>query len=437
MNHLFSHLCLLILLAQLVGCEGASSRASDTTESGTTEFSTTQFSTTEPGTTESDTTDSSTTDSSTTEPGTTNSGGLFCVAEGSLVRTPDGQRLIEALAVGDHVLAYDIERATWVSAPLEAIRQNTEESIGLRVEGGELLIVTRSHPIYSPRLESYVPAQRWESNELSEVLRVASDGRATRAKVVVEAVEGTRRVFDLSVGSAQHNFVANGVLVHNKQSDVGSTSECDPWLQDCPDGEKCVPYGSTGGSWDANKCVPVMGDGQPDDPCTYGGTVDATDDCAQDSYCYNVQEVDGMMVGACTLFCTGSSDEPICEPGSACLITNQGSITLCLETCDPLLQECDAGLGCSWAQDDFLCVFTAEDIPLGEPCGSFNDCTPGTACLAAELMPNCEGSACCGSFCNLVEPSCPQEGTECTPFFEEAMVPPEHENVGICVLPVP
>ncbi len=37
-------------------------------------------------------------------------------------------------------------------------------------------------------------------------------------------------------------------------------NECDPFAQDCPDGEKCVPYGSTGANGndtdqrDARKC---------------------------------------------------------------------------------------------------------------------------------------------------------------------------------------
>src|SRR5690606_4445407 len=69
---------------------------------------------------------------------------------------------------------------------------------------------------------------------------------------------------------------------------AGVTSECDPFMQDCPDGEKCVPYGSTGGNWDANKCVAVTGSGAAGDPCTYGGTSEATDDCDDNTHCWDV-----------------------------------------------------------------------------------------------------------------------------------------------------
>ena len=43
--------------------------------------------------------------------------------------------------------------------------------------------------------------------------------------------------------------------------DIGGIQDCDPYAQDCPEGEKCVPYASTGSDWNANKCVAIMGDG--------------------------------------------------------------------------------------------------------------------------------------------------------------------------------
>ncbi|WP_240480211.1 ribulose phosphate epimerase [Enhygromyxa salina] len=218
-------------------------------------------------------------------------------------------------------------------------------------------------------------------------------------------------------------------------TDMPSISECDPFAQDCPEGEKCVPYGSTGSNWDANKCVPVTGSGSPGDPCVSGGVVEGTDDCDATSHCWDVMDVDGQPVGVCTEFCTGTPDDPVCAPGTSCLIANEGSITLCIQTCDPLLQDCGAGLACFWANNGFNCIFTTQDIPLGEPCGFINDCVAGTGCLTAEVLPDCNGSACCGSFCSLSDPTCPQEGTECADFFEAGMAPPGYEDVGVCIIP--
>jgi hypothetical protein len=219
-------------------------------------------------------------------------------------------------------------------------------------------------------------------------------------------------------------------------ADFAAPSECDPFLQDCPDGEKCVAYSSTGGNWDANKCVVITGSGSAGDPCTYGGTVEATDNCDADTHCWDVMDVDGMALGVCTPFCGGTADDPVCPPDTSCLIANDGSINLCVATCDPLLQDCSSGLACFWANNGFNCIFTTQDIPLGEPCGFINDCTAGLGCLTAEVLPNCNGSACCGSWCSLSEGAvCPAMGTECSAFFEEGMAPPGYEDVGVCILP--
>jgi hypothetical protein len=220
-------------------------------------------------------------------------------------------------------------------------------------------------------------------------------------------------------------------------SDFGPVvSECDPFLQDCPDGEKCVAYDPAGGSWTANKCVMVAGSGVTGDTCNYAGTLEATDDCGADTYCWDVMDVDGAQVGVCTPFCTGTADDPVCPPDTSCLNANDGSINLCVATCDPLLQDCGSGLACFWANNGFNCIFTTQDIPMGEPCGFINDCQAGLGCLTAEVLPNCNGSACCGSWCSISEgAACLQMGTECSAFFEEGMAPPGYEDVGVCILP--
>ena len=37
----------------------------------------------------------------------------------------------------------------------------------------------------------------------------------------------------------------------------GATNECNQWVQDCPEGEKCMPWANDGGSaWNATRCRP-------------------------------------------------------------------------------------------------------------------------------------------------------------------------------------
>lgn len=115
------------------------------------------------------------------------------------------------------------------------------------------------------------------------------------------------------------------------QGDFGGVAECDPFAQDCPEGEKCVAYASTGGQLDANKCVVINGSGMPGDPCTYGGVVEATDDCNDISYCWDTVPVMDTFQGSCAQFCDGTADAPVCPMGLECLISNDGSVNLCVD----------------------------------------------------------------------------------------------------------
>jgi hypothetical protein len=199
-----------------------------------------------------------------------------------------------------------------------------------------------------------------------------------------------------------------------------------------------VPYASGGGNvWDASKCVPIMGDQQVGEPCQWGGIVEATDDCDATSLCWDVMDVDGELIGTCFAICQGMADMPECPPGSRC--SSCGScFPICIPTCDPLVQDCGEGLGCFWANVSFSCIFTAGEIPTGEPCGYLNDCVPGDYCVDAANLPSCVGSSCCTAFCDLQlgDAGCAmQPNTTCVSFFEQGMAPPGYENVGICILP--
>ena len=216
------------------------------------------------------------------------------------------------------------------------------------------------------------------------------------------------------------------------ETDIPGASTCDPWVQDCPEDEKCVAYNSAGDTWDATKCVPINGAGEVGDACTYDGSVSGNDDCGLGYMCYYTDEES---VGICVPQCTGSPDDPLCEEGFNCSISNEGSLLLCLYDCDPLLQDCEQeGAGCFWDGSQFNCD-PAGDIPTNEPCGYINDCLAGHVCLNAETLPDCVGSACCASFCELSNPACGVEGTECVSFFDEGSEPPGLEDTGICVLP--
>jgi hypothetical protein len=210
--------------------------------------------------------------------------------------------------------------------------------------------------------------------------------------------------------------------------------DCDMYEQDCPDGEKCVP--TLGGPLEFF-CVPILGDQAPGELCTFMGMWGQwVDDCDANSMCWDVMDVDGEWVGVCAPFCTGSPDSPECPVGSACLISGNGSLNICVGTCHPLLQDCSEGLACIWTADNFNCIFTAQELPAGQPCRAINDCAAGLMCLAAELLPVCDGSSCCSAFCDLSLGDGPCDAllpaTVCVPLFDAGAEPPGYEDVGLC-----
>lgn len=231
--------------------------------------------------------------------------------------------------------------------------------------------------------------------------------------------------------------------------DVSVGAECDVWGQDCPVGEKCAPWANDGGnSWNATKCVPVDANPkQPGDECTTNGSdVSGQDNCDVGSLCFSVNPETN--VGLCTPFCQGSEANPTCaDPTDVCNVSNNGALILCLDTCNPLLQDCQTGgqpQGCYPVNDEFLCWpdFSFDLGAYGDPCQYFNVCDPGLYCAAADVLPNCVGSTgCCTEYCDVMDAnaSCAgaADGVECVPWWGDGVVPPPGmDSIGACIMPV-
>ena len=218
------------------------------------------------------------------------------------------------------------------------------------------------------------------------------------------------------------------------------TLHCDIWTQNCPPGQKCVPYNEGGGgSWNSLKCVDITGDGAPGDPCTaQGGGISGIDDCDLGIMCWNVDERGH---GTCVEQCSGGPESPMCPAFTSCSITGEGIINLCLPGCNPLLQDCPGDDLCIPNGDTFLCVLDAsgEDGQVNDPCEFANSCDKGLLCLdPVTASAACEqgSQGCCQPFCELPDTPCPNPDQQCTPWFDPMMpIPPGLENLGICSIP--
>jgi hypothetical protein len=224
--------------------------------------------------------------------------------------------------------------------------------------------------------------------------------------------------------------------------DAGTTGECDVFAQNCPPGEKCMPWSNDGGvPWNATRCSPVADDpAQVGEPCMVeGSAVSSIDDCDVGLMCWNVDESGN---GVCEDMCTGSPENPICEkPEDLCMVWGAGTLALCVAACHPLLRDC-ADLGCYPYGVGWTCAHPpgSEQGAYGDPCEYFNACDPGNACVGAAAFTSCEDFGCCTRLCDLEDENADamcqslDPAQTCEPWYAEGQAPVGYANVGVCMI---
>ncbi|MDP1823315.1 MAG: Hint domain-containing protein [Archangium sp.] len=140
-----------------------------------------------------------------------------CIARGTLVSTPRGRRPVEDLIEQDTVWSVDPATGERFASHVVAIARATREVMRLTGEGFSLTCTT-DHPLYDPTAKSWSPAGDWVLGTRSDLLLVTDDGAPPRVVTVHtrEVSAGLAEVTDLTVEHELHDFVAGGVLVHNK-----------------------------------------------------------------------------------------------------------------------------------------------------------------------------------------------------------------------------
>ncbi|MCH9686057.1 MAG: ribulose phosphate epimerase [Deltaproteobacteria bacterium] len=228
------------------------------------------------------------------------------------------------------------------------------------------------------------------------------------------------------------------------EPDGGFGPECDIFAQDCPAGEKCMPWANDGGSaWNSTRCSPI--DPNPDqvgDVCSVDGSaVSGIDSCDLGAMCFFVDNATNE--GVCVEMCGCTEQNPVCtDPSTVCSISNGGVLALCREVCNPLDPlACPAGAGCYPTGSFFQCSPDASGNlgAPGEPCQFLNACDPGSVCLGSDLIPGCPaGSAgCCTSMCDPLDGNgaC-LAGQDCVPWYEPGSAPDAClGGVGTCIIP--
>ncbi|MEZ4336094.1 MAG: Hint domain-containing protein [Sandaracinaceae bacterium] len=168
-----------------------------------------------------------------------------CIARGARVSTPNGLRPIESIAIGDAIHGVDVEARSLVATTVTAIRTATRETMRFTFGDGALRLTT-DHPVFCPDEGVYAPAGDWVLGKRAALLRRTDAGLAW---VLVEAdLAGAEvhDVFDLTVASPHHSFLAEGVVVHNKSPlDAGVLCTDSTGLTHA-EGDSCTCEGALG-----------------------------------------------------------------------------------------------------------------------------------------------------------------------------------------------
>lgn len=220
-------------------------------------------------------------------------------------------------------------------------------------------------------------------------------------------------------------------------ADLGS-GDCDIAAQDCPDGQKCVPYAENIGECCVDKlhCVPDEGDGVFGDSCTREAQ---TDDCAPKHFCLTTPAW-GTGPGSCIEGCSSTSP---CSDNSFLCLPISDEFSACTKLCHPFEAEScpqlDNEVHCYPSEANvFICAPSGADEGKGrdgDSCVGWNGCAEGFACVPKASKANCadEAEDCCSPMCDTSDPKACGPGEECSPLTD--IFRPGAMDVGVCVLP--
>ena len=247
-----------------------------------------------------------------------------------------------------------------------------------------------------------------------------SEGQTGGAGSSGESTSGEPTVMTTGGTTTDSPETSTGAESETTATDPDSSSgdafpeDCSVWQQDCPEGFKCQPvFDDNEGEFDTG-CYPVFeGAAGRGEPCSFrDGVFAAPDGCDADTVCFEVDLETG--VGTCLEYCRGSESEPTCSGDcDSCNIQADGTVSFCLEHCDPLASDCPDEHFCAGLSSGFVCVPGSAPEPdpkreAGAPCGPTMGCADGLACLGVCLAP-----------CDLGGPdNCDEQqpGTSCMPF---------------------
>ena len=138
-----------------------------------------------------------------------------CFTGETLILTPDGYQRIDHLTVGDAVLSYDHATGEFVESPVATLfSKEVAGYLLVTLANGKEIRVTESHPFYDPHTDTYRAINSFHPGDM--LAQASPDGLSDVRIVSIEPVNEPVAVYNLHVANENHNYLAAGVLVHNK-----------------------------------------------------------------------------------------------------------------------------------------------------------------------------------------------------------------------------
>jgi hypothetical protein len=138
-----------------------------------------------------------------------------CIAEGTLVDTPSGLRRIETLVPGDEVWTRGPRGESEIGKVAATQHHTVFRCLEFKFSDRSTLAITGEHPVMTD--------SGWKR---ADSLSIGDDVQTRNGKAQVNNISkmnGVLRVYDLTIdGNA--NFIAGGVVVHNKTRAYGSVA---------------------------------------------------------------------------------------------------------------------------------------------------------------------------------------------------------------------
>ena len=137
---------------------------------------------------------------------------LSCLKEGTKILTPQGDKLIETLSIGDKVISYD--GTNKITNQIIAIKKSkAKKTLKITLKNGITIEGTKEHPVFNVEKQNYIKLVDFKKRDKLQL------ANGEYSKII--SIENKKHyketvVYDLSVQSPYHNYFAEGVLVHNK-----------------------------------------------------------------------------------------------------------------------------------------------------------------------------------------------------------------------------